>query len=92
MLEPVVFVQPDVWAECLSQASSSSQQNSSTNTTELILCISDLLSAKVLGSYDYTRSILLLLSAAMVFFMQAGFAMVRMKHINRPIYIIHANE
>jgi Amt family ammonium transporter len=46
-----------------------------TNTTEILKCFSDNLSNDV-GAREFSRSIMLVYAAALVFFMQAGFAMV----------------
>jgi ammonium transporter, Amt family len=45
------------------------------NTTQILQCFSDQLSSDV-GSRQFSRDVLLVYAAALVFFMQAGFAMV----------------
>lgn len=70
-------VQPDLWAACLFETQNTTFNNvSSTNATELLLCVSDALSNSVVGSRNFTRSLMLILAGSMVFLMQAGFAMV----------------
>lgn len=59
----------DLYASCEAQLGSDAEM------TDLLKCISTSLSAKP-GSLNLSRSVLLVFAAALVFFMQAGFAMV----------------
>eukprot|EP00538_Stauroneis_constricta_P011348 CAMPEP_0119550832 /NCGR_PEP_ID=MMETSP1352-20130426/4275_1 /TAXON_ID=265584 /ORGANISM="Stauroneis constricta, Strain CCMP1120" /LENGTH=643 /DNA_ID=CAMNT_0007596803 /DNA_START=145 /DNA_END=2076 /DNA_ORIENTATION=+ len=80
----------DAYAACLTSLdltdgdiSSSSSSNNSTAAADLLICVTNTIqqhanttTAQLQEYHDYTRTLYIILAAALVFFMQAGFAMV----------------
>jgi hypothetical protein len=61
---------PDILQDCIEANGGSTE-----NATALLICVTHTLQAER-GSRDYSQEVLLIISASLVFFMQAGFAMV----------------
>ena len=69
---PSVEMFEDLYDGC---TASTAGNGETPDTNELLQCISQVLSRET-GSREFSRNVLLIYSAALVFFMQAGFAMV----------------
>lgn len=66
------------------------QQDPTANTTQLLQCVADTLQQTASDHADSIHSFLLVLAGAMIFFMQAGFAMlcagsVRLKNVQNTM-------
>jgi ammonium transporter, Amt family len=85
-----------IYTQCLSQSINISDDNlttsSNTSSNEILQCVADSFESKILFQQQnyYSRSIFLMYAAALIFFMQAGFAMlcagsVRKKNIQNTM-------
>lgn len=70
-----VIPNENLYEFCVNKIGGDGGDATNVNTTAILLCYSEYLSNDV-GAREFSRSIMLVYAAALVFFMQAGFAMV----------------
>jgi Amt family ammonium transporter len=66
----------DVYEQCQAAAAAAAQQDAGGQDGVVLQCVAEAITANNQGTFEFTRTFFLILAAALVFYMQAGFAML----------------